>query len=60
MSRIQAFRLIESLEVIKNLLPVGNIPANEAQARPLTQLDTKGVYSCHPLFHAVTKRSNLL
>lgn len=39
MSRIHAHRMIEAASVTSNLLPIGNIlPANEAQARPLTQL----------------------
>lgn len=40
MSRVHAHRLIESAEVIGNLLPIGNtVPANEAQARALTGLE---------------------
>ena len=39
MSRIHAFRMIQSSEVCKNLLPMGNIqPTSERQARPLTRL----------------------
>ena len=39
MSRIHAHRLIEAVEVTKNLLPMGNIfPVNERQLRPLAQL----------------------
>lgn len=40
MSRIHAHRMIEAAGVTNNLLPIGNIlPANESQARPLTQLE---------------------
>jgi len=39
MSRIHAFRMIESASVYKNLLPMGNIPQSERQARPLTSLE---------------------
>ena len=38
MSRSFAHRLIESAEVAQILLPIGNIPATESQARPLTSL----------------------
>ena len=38
-SRIHAHRLIESTGVIANLLPIGNIPQTESQARPLTKLE---------------------
>jgi hypothetical protein len=39
-SRIHAHRLVESAEVISNLLPVGNIlPDSERQARPLTKIE---------------------
>lgn len=34
-----ATRLIASEDVYKHLLPIGNAPANEAQARPLTALE---------------------
>jgi len=38
-SRIYAYRQIVAAEVIKNLLPIGNIlPLNESQTRPLTKL----------------------
>lgn len=37
-SRSRAHRLIDAAEVANNLLPIGNIPQNEAQARPLTAL----------------------
>ncbi len=40
-SRIHAFRLIEASEVVENLLPIGNIPANEFQARALAGLDAE-------------------
>ena len=39
MSRIHAHRMIEAAVVTENLLPIGNIPATERQARPLTQLE---------------------
>jgi phage N-6-adenine-methyltransferase len=38
MVRRQADRLIQSAEVVGNLRPIGLIPANEAQARPLVGL----------------------
>lgn len=39
-SRIHAHRLVESAEVISNLLPTGNIlPDSERQARPLTKVE---------------------
>ena len=34
-----AYRLIESAKTIENLSPIGDIPTNEAQVRPLTKLD---------------------
>jgi paraquat-inducible protein B len=38
--RSQAYRLIKSYEVVRNLSPIGDImPANESQVRPLAQLD---------------------
>jgi len=39
MSRIHAFRLIEATKVSR-MLPEGNMPANEAQVRPLTKIRT--------------------
>ncbi len=40
MGRSHAYRLIEAFEVIDNLSPNGEqLPKNESQARPLTQLD---------------------
>jgi len=39
MSRIHAHRMIEAATVADNLLPIGNIPATESQARPLTTLE---------------------
>lgn len=39
MSRSRAHRLIEASDVISNLLPIGNIPATESQARPLAGLE---------------------
>ncbi len=40
MGRAQAYRLIQSYKVIKNLSPIGDIlPGNESQVRPLAQLD---------------------
>lgn len=46
MKRHYALLLIDSAKVVENLRNVDNcqhekLPANEAQARPLTQLDTK-------------------
>src|SRR5688572_46882 len=38
MSRIHAHRLMEASEVVENLLPIGNIPATESQARELASL----------------------
>jgi hypothetical protein len=40
LSKSQAYRLIEAFAVIVNLSPIGDVlPKNEAQARPLTNLD---------------------
>lgn len=40
MQRAHAYRLIEAAEVRQNLSPMGDIlPANERQARPLTELE---------------------
>lgn len=39
MSRIHAHRLIDAAEVISNLLPIGNTPTTESQARELAPLD---------------------
>ena len=39
MSRIHAHRMIDAATVAENLLPIGNIPATESQARPLAQLE---------------------
>lgn len=39
MSRFYAHRIIDAAEVANNLLPIGNIPATESQARPLTRLE---------------------
>ena len=39
MNRAHAYRLIDAAEVVNNLSPIGDIPANESQARPLTQLN---------------------
>jgi hypothetical protein len=39
MGRSHAYRLIEAASVIDNLSPIGDVPQNEAQARPLTKLD---------------------
>lgn len=41
MSRFYAHRLIKSAGVVGNLLPIGNIPVNEAQARPLAVLSAE-------------------
>ena len=38
MNRAHAYRLIDAAEVVNNLSPIGDIPANESQARPLTAL----------------------
>lgn len=38
--RSYAHRLIEAAKVADNLLPIGNVPSNEAQARELTKLPT--------------------
>lgn len=38
MSRIHAFRMIEAAATCELLLPMGNIPTSERQARPLTRL----------------------
>jgi hypothetical protein len=38
MSRFYAHRLIEAAGVVGNLLPIGNVPRNEAQARELVPL----------------------
>ena len=38
MSRIHGHRMIEAAGVAENLLPIGNIPQNEAQARELVPL----------------------
>lgn len=41
MGKSHAYRLIQFYEVIYNLSPIGDkLPANESQARPLTQLDS--------------------
>jgi hypothetical protein len=39
MGRSHAYRLIEAACVIDNLSPIGDLPKNEAQVRPLTKLD---------------------
>jgi hypothetical protein len=39
MGRSHAYRLIEAFSLIDNLSPIGDVPKNEAQARPLTKLD---------------------
>lgn len=38
MGRSQAYRLIDAYLVVNNLSPIGDIPANEYQVRPLVQL----------------------
>jgi hypothetical protein len=38
MGRSHAYRLIEAAGVIDNLSPIGDLPKNEAQVRPLTKL----------------------
>jgi hypothetical protein len=37
--RSHAYRLIDAAVVIDNLSPIGDVPKNEAQVRPLTRLD---------------------
>lgn len=39
LSRFYAHRIIDAAEVANNLLPIGNIPQTESQARPLTRLE---------------------
>lgn len=39
MSRIHAWRLMEATETRENLLPIGNMPVTESQARPLSKLE---------------------
>jgi len=39
MSRFYAHRTIDAAKVADNLLPMGNIPTSERQARPLTKLE---------------------
>jgi hypothetical protein len=39
MSRVHAHRLIDAAGVAGNLLPMGNVPATESQARPLARLE---------------------
>jgi hypothetical protein len=39
MSRFYAHRLIDASQVVENLLPIGNIPSNEAQARELAKFE---------------------
>lgn len=39
MSRPRAYQFIEAAEVMRNLSTIVDIPTNEAQARPLTQLN---------------------
>lgn len=39
MDRHYAHRVIDAAQVAENLLPMGNIPDNERQARPLTELE---------------------
>lgn len=39
MSRPQAYRLIDAATVVQNLSPLGDIPTNERQVRPLTKLE---------------------
>lgn len=38
-SRVHAHRLIESASIVNNLLPIGNTPQTESQARPLARLE---------------------
>lgn len=39
MSRFYAHRLIDAAQVVENLLPIVNLPTNEAQARELARLE---------------------
>lgn len=39
LDRVYAYRIMNAAEVAANLLPMGNIPINERQARPLTTLE---------------------
>lgn len=39
MHRNQAYRLMDAARVVGNLSPIGDIPANESQARPLVGLE---------------------
>jgi hypothetical protein len=41
MSRFYAHRLIDAAQVVENLLPIGNIPLNEAQARELSPYEAE-------------------
>jgi len=38
--RTYAHRIIGAASVVNNLLPMGNVPANERQVRPFTQFET--------------------
>lgn len=40
MGRTYAHRLMKAAEVVEDLLPIGNTPTTESQARPLTPLDS--------------------
>lgn len=40
LAKSQVYRLIDSAQVVRILSPIGELPRNEAQARPLTLLDT--------------------
>jgi hypothetical protein len=57
MGRSHAYRLIEAAAVIDNLSPIGDIPQNEAQLRPLTQLDA---FSQRRVWRAFLKTGNTL
>jgi hypothetical protein len=53
---------MDATEVVDNLRPIGLIPANEAQARPLTQLEPEAqrivwevVKQTAPNYHAGVK-----
>lgn len=41
MSRFYAHRLIDAAQVVENLLPIGNIPSSEAQARELASYESE-------------------
>ena len=50
MGRSHAYRLIEAACVIDNLSPIGDLPKNEAQVRPLTKLAAVSQKRCGVIF----------